>query len=104
MLLDFQDDVDRRRHLESVADDSQVLIDRRDAGRRKLHVDRRTGNLNDMSNIFWHKVRLALVSLAISIQHSVLRFLCRSYKILSWLNAERWLLNADCCSTALLPR
>src|SRR2546421_560136 len=57
-------------HLESIADDSQGLIDRRHVGGRKLHVYSRTGNLNNVSNIFWHKVRLAFVSLAISIQHS----------------------------------
>src|SRR5205823_14230150 len=53
MLLDFENDVDRRRHLEPIADHSQSLIDRRHIGRRKLHVYSRTGNLNNMSNIFW---------------------------------------------------
>ena len=103
VLLDFQYDIDRRRHLESVADHSQGLIDRWDTGRRKLHVDCWTGNLNNMSNIFWHKnFQTFIKNLAFSTQHSVLRFLCRTKQ--DRFVAECRVLNADCCPTAPLPR
>src|SRR2546430_3505699 len=102
MLLDFENDIDWRRHLESIADDSQGLIDRRHVGGRKLHVYSRTGNLNNVSNIFWHKVRLAFVSFAISIQHSAFSTAISLPKPAKSFRGR--VLNADCCPTAPLPR
>jgi hypothetical protein len=52
MLLYFENYVDRRRHSESFAYDSERLINRRDSGLSELHVYHGTGNLNYVSNIF----------------------------------------------------
>jgi hypothetical protein len=54
MLLYFENYVDRRRHSESFAYNSERLIDRRDSGLSELHVYHGTGNLNYVSNIFCH--------------------------------------------------
>ena len=55
VLLHFENDVDRRGHVEAVADDAQRLVNRRQCPFGKLHVHRGTGNLNYLSNVFCHK-------------------------------------------------
>jgi hypothetical protein len=54
VLLHFEDDVDGRGHGEAVADDAQRLIDGRHRRFFKLHVDRRTGNLNYLADVLCH--------------------------------------------------
>ena len=55
VLLHFQNHIDRVRNGEAVADDFQRLVNRRHGALDELHVHRRTGNLNYVSNSFRHK-------------------------------------------------
>ncbi len=55
VLLHFENDVDRRRDGEAVADDAKRLVDGRHRRLDELHVDGGAGDLNDVSDIFWHK-------------------------------------------------
>src|SRR4051794_5503619 len=54
MLLHFQNHADRVGHGEAVDDNFQRLINGRHGSLDKLHVDGRTGNLNNASNSLWH--------------------------------------------------
>ena len=56
VLLHFENDVDRAGHGEAVADDLQRLVNRRQLALGKLHVHRGTGDLNYVSDVFWHKL------------------------------------------------
>ena len=55
VLLDLENDVDGMRNNEAVARDAQRLINRRHRCLFKLHIDRRTGNLNHFAYVFCHK-------------------------------------------------
>ena len=55
VLLHFENHVDRVGHGEAVADDFERLVNRRHGALDKLHVHGGTGNLNYVSNSFWHK-------------------------------------------------
>ena len=55
MLLYLKNYVDGAGHSEAVADDFERLVDRRQVAFVKLHVHRRTSDLNDVSYVFWHK-------------------------------------------------
>ena len=55
VLLHFENDVDRRRDREAVAHHAQRLIDGRHLADFELHVHGGTGDLDYVSNIFWHK-------------------------------------------------
>src|SRR5580700_9060344 len=54
VLLYLNDDIDRRGNGEAVAHNAERLIDRRHGGGGKLNVHRRSGDLNHVSNVFWH--------------------------------------------------
>ena len=54
MLLHFEDNVDGRRHGEAVADHAKGLIDRGHSRFDELHVDGGAGDLDYVSDIFWH--------------------------------------------------
>ncbi len=56
VLLHFENHVDRVGHGEAVADDFQRLVNRRHGAFGELHVHRGTGNLNYVSNSFWHRL------------------------------------------------
>ena len=56
MLLHLENHVDGAGHGEAVAHDFHGLINRRQLPLGKLHVHRRTRNLNYMSYVFWHKL------------------------------------------------
>jgi hypothetical protein len=69
MLLDFENDVYRRWNIESIANNAKRLIDRRHGRLAELHVHCGTGDLNNVSDIFWHKTSvLSTQQSAISIQ------------------------------------
>ena len=55
VLLHFQNHSDRIRHVETVADHFERLINRRHRALDKLHVHGGTGNLNYASNSLWHR-------------------------------------------------
>src|SRR3954470_24133164 len=55
VLLHFENDVDRRGNVEAVTDDAQGLVNGRHRRLGELHVHSGTGDLNYVSDIFWHK-------------------------------------------------
>ena len=52
---EVENDVDLRRNLEARTDHAQRLVDGRHLADFELHVHGRTGDLNYVSDIFWHK-------------------------------------------------
>ena len=66
LLLHFQDDVDGRGDGEALAGDAQRRVDRRQRRLGKLHVDRGTRDLNDVSDILSHN-QLSVVSCRLSV-------------------------------------
>src|SRR5580693_7382713 len=54
VLLDLHDDVDGERNGEPVAHNAKCLINRRHRGFGELHVHGGAGDLNHVSNVFWH--------------------------------------------------
>ena len=60
VLLHFEDDVDRRGHVEAVAGHAQRLVNRRHRRFFKLHVHRGTGNLNYLANVLCHILCLSI--------------------------------------------
>ena len=55
VLLHFEDHVDGRGDGEAVAHNAQRFVNRRQVAFVKLHINCRSGNLNYMSDILWHK-------------------------------------------------
>src|ERR1700687_495403 len=55
MLLHFDDDINRLRDGKAVADDAKRLVNRRHIGFDELHVHSGPGDLNYVSDIFWHE-------------------------------------------------
>src|SRR6266481_2911826 len=69
MLLNFKNDVYRRWNIEAIANHAKRLIDRRHGGLCELHVHCGTGDLNNVSDVFWHKTSvLSIQQSARSIQ------------------------------------
>jgi hypothetical protein len=54
VLLDFEDYIDGRGHLEALVGDAQRLINRRHRRLFKLHVHGRAGDLNHFADVFCH--------------------------------------------------
>jgi hypothetical protein len=54
VLLDFENNADGRGHREAIAGNAQRLIDRRHRRFFKLHVDCRTGNLDNLADVLCH--------------------------------------------------
>ena len=54
VLLHFDDDVERRRHIEAFAGNAQRLEDRRHARLFKLHIDGRAADADDFADVFCH--------------------------------------------------
>ena len=59
VLLDFEDDVNRRGNSEAIAYDAKRLIDGRHFCLDELHVDGGAGDLDNVSDIFWHRTSAA---------------------------------------------
>src|SRR5579863_180175 len=55
VLLHLDDDVDGKGDGEAVAHNAKCLINRRHCRFGKLHVHGGAGDLNHVSNVFWHK-------------------------------------------------
>ena len=55
VLLHLEDDIDRLRHLEAIADHAQRLVNGGQARLGELHVHRRSSDLHYVSNVFRHR-------------------------------------------------
>ena len=55
VLLHLEDDIDRLRHLEAIADHAQRLVNGGQARLGELHVHRRSRDLHYVSNVFRHR-------------------------------------------------
>src|SRR5258708_35841367 len=62
VLLHFENDIDGHRHLKAVTDYTKGLVNRWHRRLVKLHVYCGTGNLDDTSDIFWHKTSETVIS------------------------------------------